>query len=152
LERDSKDSDWLPAIRGERAGYHVLFEDLRTGKAKMSDLAGGNQRTFGDWLQDVFPGRYLKQYPEFLRHMNKLVAIAELPIHERGARIDELDTVLRDMDRKHQNRLLILLVGPAFKQVHDGDCRTQGLLRSAAVAMACERYRIAHKNWPASLE
>jgi hypothetical protein len=41
---------------------------------------------------------------------------------------------------------------PALVKVHNAEVRSQAHLRSAAVGLACERYRLRHKNWPASLD
>ncbi len=149
LERDGKQDHWIAAIRGERALMNHLFENVRSGKVKMSALGGmgrGGAASLQDWLFDTFPSTMLKYYPEHLRYMNAAVEIARLPIHERGPKLQEQEAQLKNTN------ILTRLLAPALTKVHNAEARSQAMLRSAAVALACERYRQRHKDWPASLD
>src|SRR5262249_55210366 len=89
LTQDLQGNSLLSAVRGERAGYHYLFDNIRSGKVKSAWLtklgvrrgAGGDvMESVGMWIADVYPSALLKYYPEYLRHMNRCVEIAKLPI------------------------------------------------------------------------
>jgi len=122
----------LTALRGERAGLHHRFEK--------DDLFGGP-------FPQVLVSPLGRNYPEILSYMNRTIEVAKLPLHERGVKLAELTA---EVDKK--KNIVSLLAGPVQK-LHEAECRTQALLRSAAVALACERYRLAHKDqWPATLE
>jgi hypothetical protein len=158
LAQDLQENGWLAAIRGERAGYHYLFDNIRSGKVQSSWLtklgvrrgAGGNVvESVAMWIADVYPSAMLKYYPEYLRHMNRCVDIAKLPIHERAAKIKKWEDECRNTKNP-----LIKKLAPALSKVYTADCRHQAMLRSTMVALACERYRLKHKDnaWPASLD
>src|SRR5262249_45644893 len=66
---------------------------------------------------------------------------------ERTVKLKDLETEIR----KTHNPIVRLLA-PALNKVHMAECRTQATLRSAVVAVACERYRLKTKDWPASLD
>lgn len=150
LQRERQVDNWLAAIRGERAMHHQLFESIRAGKAKASLLGNmmkGGPPTLQDWLQDRFPSTLLQHYPDHLRHMNRCVEIGKVPIHERSAKLQDWHTEIT----KTTNVLTKMLI-PGLIKVHNAEVRSQAMLRSAAVALACERYRLRHKDWPASLD
>jgi hypothetical protein len=158
LVKDLQENGWLAAIRGERAGYHYLFDNLRSGKVQSAWLtklgvrrgAGGDfLESAGMWIADVYPTAMLKYYPEYLRHMNRCVEIAKLPIHERPAKVAECEA-----DHKNTKNPLIKKLAPSLSKVTAADCRHQAMLRSMMAALACERYRLKHKEsaWPASLD
>jgi hypothetical protein len=158
LAQDLQENGWLAAIRGERAGYHYLFDNIRSGKVQSAWLtklgvrrgAGGDVlESAGMWIADVYPAALLKYYPEYLRHMNRCVDIAKLPIRERPPKVAECDA-----DRKNTKNPLIMRLAPALSKVSTADCRQQAMLRSTMAALACERYRLKHKDnaWPASLD
>src|SRR5207249_1131669 len=92
---------------------------------------------FAEWLLNAFPGAVLKYYPEHLQHMNRGVEIAKLPIHERGPKIEEWEGVCKAT----RNPLMRMLI-PATRKINETECRNHALLRSASVAIACERYRL----------
>ncbi len=148
----------LCAVRGERAGYHHLFDNIRSGKVQPARLTklgvgrpvgGGVMESVDMLVADEFPSPLLKHYPEFLRHMNRCVDIAKLPIHERPPKLAEWEA-----DCKNTKNPLIKTLVPALFMVNDQERRHQAMLRSALAALACERYRLKNKDkaWPASLD
>jgi len=161
IEKEIQECDWVSAVRGERAGDHHLFTSMRDGKLK-TPIAGRFSLTAGPipvrgnptvidliegWIVNAFPRTLLKYYPDHLRRMTRCVEIARLPIHERGAKIVEW----QEESRGTRNPITRLLT-PALVKIHQAECRSQALLRSTLVALACERYRIRHKDWPAALD
>jgi tetratricopeptide (TPR) repeat protein len=151
LDKETKESTSLTAIRGERAGIHMLFDNIRTGKVPVSYLrglgAGKKASTISEWVGDNFPGTMLKYYPEHLRHMTYGVEIAKLPIHEQGPRLDEWDK-----KTNASRNPITKALAPALVRIHQAECRSQANLRTALVALACERYRLSHKRWPPTLD
>jgi hypothetical protein len=158
LEKDLQGEGFLVAVRGERAGMHHFFDNIRTGKIETPFLRPlgigvGSGTGFVEsatvWFIDTFPSTMLKYYPEYLRHMNRCVEIAKLPIHERSEKMTQWE-----IECKTAKNPVIKLLAPALTKVSHADCRNQAMLRSTIVALACERYRLKHndKAWPASLE
>jgi hypothetical protein len=44
------------------------------------------------------------------------------------------------------------MTAPKFASSHNAMCLYAARLRAAVVALACERYRLKHKGWPATLD
>ena len=156
LEREISQSTCLHAVRGERARIGELWKDLSSGKITVSEWSGPapHQRTCEERINDVFPYRILWDFPGALRLMNEIVETNKRPIHERGdlaRRKEILGELLKKRDRG-DNGPTFALVGPALLGECD-DFYSQGLMRSTLVAIACERYRLAHDNrWPVTLD
>jgi hypothetical protein len=151
LARDRDNSSWVHAVRGERAALHHLFENIRAGKVTQGWYFGGPSdntlEAIEVWFAERFPSTILRHYPEFLSNMNRCVEIGKLPTHERLQKYQAWEA-----DCRASRNPLIRRFLPAMAKVHLAECRSQALLRSATVALACERYRLRHKAWPATLE
>lgn len=146
-------TSWVTAMRGERAGQHQFFEGVRAGKLSLKGWTNGRGDGFFGALTEggghLFPGIYLNQYPDLLRHNSALVEISKLPTHKRKEKLDQSSKTVRD----NRNRV-IRVFSSAVTTIHSAEGRTRGLLLSAAVAIACERYRLQHpqRSWPGTLE
>lgn len=155
LEKEIAQGTFLPGVRGERGGSHYLFENIRAGKTKLDFLRMmGPGSTTGldpvsEWFSLTFPSTLMKHYPEYLHHMNRTVAAAKLPLHERGPRLAALEAEVRQT----KNPVLRLLA-PGLGKVEKVDRRTQANLRCMVVILACERYRQKNddKRWPTKLD
>ena len=154
LEREYQESGWLQAVRGERGGTHHLFTNMRSGKIKHSTFAllRGSPgfrgvSTPSAWLMEMFPSTGLQFYPEYLSTLTRLVEISKLPIHERTVKLKEWDDAV-----KASTNPVTQLLAPALAKCHQAEIRGQAALRTAMVALACERYRQKHERWPESLE
>ncbi|MBI3823304.1 MAG: hypothetical protein HY289_11595 [Planctomycetes bacterium] len=156
LDREIKETPLVNAMRGERAGYHHLFENIRAGKVEAGWLSMGMRMNVGNtwdnielWLADRYPSTALKSYPELLRLMNRAVEISKKPYHERAPLMKDWEADLK----KIKNPIARLFL-PGLATVSQREGRMQALMRSALVAVACERYRLRHAkhDWPAALD
>ncbi len=151
LELEIRESTWLHALGGERAGCDVMFNDIRTGKLSAKALLGlrpaGKSFGLSDWFMEKFPSTYLNDYPEHLDHLTRVIEIAKLPLHEQRPKIREWD----EANRTSRNRVARLFAY-SVENTLKAECRSQALLRCAMTAMACERYRLEHQAWPNSLD
>jgi hypothetical protein len=155
LEKEELEPLLLIAARGERAGQDRLMEAIQAGKIKLSArdlaiLAGlsgdpGSGATLCESLLLRIPGSTKFQRSAMLRCMNRIVALAKLPPHERHAEFQQME-----MTRGAQPVLVRLLV-PALGKVSDSCQRCDAQLRCALVAVAAERYRRAQGRWPDKL-
>lgn len=149
------DQGWLAAARGERAGNHHLFQNISNGKVTSIPFSlavpnkgrRGAVTTLASWLGQASPSILLQYYPEHLRMMNRLVDIAKLPVHERQAKAVEWEA-----DCTSSGNPVVWGLAPKIAVIARIDAGRQALFRSALAALACERYRLRHKNWPASLD
>jgi hypothetical protein len=152
LQRERNSTGLLRAMRGERSVMHHLFCNLRDGKMQLRGVfssggpSGFNFPAAELWMADQFPASVLKHYPEFLRFQNRGIELAKLPMHERRAKLGAWEMEVRTKN------LVIRRLAPYVTPVSDADIRTEAMVRSAMVAVACERYRLAKKEWPESLD
>jgi hypothetical protein len=157
LEREIDEPSFVRGMRGERGGIHHLFTKVRDGKVKggfggLMGSSGGNVPGIDPvtgWLTINYPSTMLRHYPDHLRFMNREVAAAKAPLHERGAKMAELQAEL-----VRSRNPITKLLGPATNKVEEADRRSQIYLRSMVVVLACERYRQKdeEKRWPRSLD
>ncbi len=150
LELEIKESNWTPAIRGERAGVALLFEDIQAGRMKFSSLSAGpaGASTFSaGWFADHFPSTVTKYYPEYLQHMTRIVEISKLPLHEQRHKVKEWDQA-----RAESKNRVMATFAPMITKIYQAECRSQAHLQAAAAAVACERYRLVEKRWPDGLD
>jgi competence protein ComGC len=138
-------------MRGERAGGHQFFMAVRNGKTSLGDFLGSMGRGGGvrieERLLDMFPGILLQGHPKFLRLMHENVKASKLDYPERAEALGKLETKIRA-----SKTLAVRLFMPASTKVSEAAQRSQALLRCASTAVAAERYRLKHQNWPAGLK
>jgi len=156
LERPELRQHWMNAVRGERAGQFQFMNALREGKIRLGDYMANTLRMQVPLHELVatnfMPELYTKDYPDQLRHMNKLVATAQLPLEEQLDRFAALEAqVDRTPSRKTQLAKILPFLPPELTKVCNAHLRAHAHLAAAAAGIACERYRLAHQRWPASL-
>ena len=149
IEQEIQDvqKHWVNALRGERGGQQHMMAAIGDGKFKFSHLGwGGGTPTAMDRLSEYAPVLVTQGYPSLLRHMNKVVDAANLPLDQQYEKMRELE---KEIPRAS---LMARLLAPAVQKVTLANLRDQTLLRSALVAVAAERYRIQNKDrWPQTL-
>ncbi len=146
---DETGQSLLPnAMRGEQSGQRLIYEALRSGKVKTSEItvaiqSKGIEKTLDDW----FPHRIMRHYPEFFRDQSNWIAITELQPVEMRDKARELVA-----ESKNWPNPIKRVFFPAIDKMVDATLRSQALVGCAIVGLACERYRLQHKDWPASLD
>lgn len=146
LHREMGDNLLYFGLRGERAGGHRLYTDLRDGKITLSKVMSGinmGQTGVLDHAVDLFPSIILKGYPEHLRLLDEQVKASKL-------KDDECLEAMKALDDKVRNsrNIITRLLMPATNKVAEANHRSQAQLRCALVAVAVERYRIKNDAWP----
>jgi hypothetical protein len=152
LERNEADNLLLPGLRGERASFDRLLEELQNGTLRTQDVLGpagpgGLSRSdaFAGAAMTAVPGSIKYQRAFALRYFTALAAIAESGPGQQA----EFDRI--DADWRHQG-LLVRYLLPAVATMMEANRRTITQTRCALVGVASERYRRAHGDWPASLD
>jgi hypothetical protein len=149
LREEDAFADQLVVARGERASVQETFAAIESGQAPLGHLeglpAGGGDHPLG-WL---LRARFVEAHPAMLDLMTRWVAIAQLPVTEQINAEKELDKEVRE--RRASEPLAVLLL-PALQKLADASRRKHAYLRCTDVALACERYRREHREWPASLD
>jgi hypothetical protein len=148
LAADAEDPLLLYGLRGDRAMFDRLFENLQSGVCSFDNVAVGRSsrnpwERLGWW-------HYRANLPadraNALEWMSKAVEAARHPIHEQPALI----AALPEMPDDDQHRLSRLLI-PAVDKVAHTYWRTTALERSAVIGIACERFRQERGRWPAAV-
>jgi hypothetical protein len=132
---------WI-AIRAERAGYHGVFQAVEAGELSLGKLTEEDLNS----LDEVMGRRLMREgHPAYLRFMNQLLGISRQPPERRLA---GLNALWQGLPQPPVMAAVFIspLRGTCFA-FQDRDAR----LRLAIAALACERYRLAHDRWPASL-
>jgi hypothetical protein len=152
LERNEADNLLLPGIRGLRASFDRLMEELQNGTRKTQDVLGpagpgGLSRTdaFAGAAMTAVPGSIKNQRAFALRYFTALAEIAE-PGPGQQAEFDRIDA-----DWRHQG-ILVRYLMPAVARSMEANRCTIAQTRCAIVGVAAEHYRRAHGDWPASLD
>ncbi len=153
VARELGECDWRFALRGERAGGLRLLETMDESVLKFRDLkqAAGWGRTsqpsrWREFALDYLPLAVKEQIPQYLRNMNRIVEAAKLPLHEQVAAMAAIEADLPNQPYVAQ------VLTPNVRQMVNAHRRFHALLRSALVALACERYRMQHAAWPDALD
>jgi hypothetical protein len=151
----TNDNPLLDAIRGQRAIFHELFENLYAGRASLIELMMGPHESAWECAQ-VLAYRY--RLPEdhafLLSRCNEFCDAARLPVGQRWPRWKALNTKLGASQNTAQNQRRCLLAHYALLDAlrhADYWTRCDAELSCAVVALAAERFRLAHKRWPASV-
>jgi hypothetical protein len=138
------------ALRGERAMAHALYEGLERGKIKLEkpwcqfgllhNFFPENPSLGACWPSEVRADR-LRMYGL----MADAIESAGLPDHERRTALVVLRARASTMKDSPASRSLYGLIF-----VEDDFRRTRAVLQCFRVALAAERYRLRHEDWPES--
>lgn len=147
LAADAEEPLLLYGVRGERAGFDRLLENLDTGATTPDEaIDRGFKSTsarVGWW---IYRGHLPADRAYALGWMNTCVGYARHPIHEQPALFATLPVPPKD-----PKRLLSSLLLPAVDRAAHAHWRGTAEARCAVAGIACERFRLAHRRWPDSL-
>jgi hypothetical protein len=140
------------AMRGERGGMDQFMQSLQDGSLSVKQFQGlmngpnSKNRWAGEEMLLYLPGTKVNSRAVLLERMNTMVEISKLPSEEQAGPMKELKAKVA------KDPLLVREVIPATDKVSEAERRTRGLLRCAAAALAAERYRREHGQWPQTLD
>jgi hypothetical protein len=147
FEEENNHPYWFIACRGERAIGSAALEAIESGAVPVSDLSD----TGPDW-HDLVIGVVIQDsvraiHPQYFTYTARLQGVAELP---PGKRTGVEQQIYHETNRKWFNGASQLL--PAYPKLADAFSRCRAVLRCQASAIAVERYRQLHGDWPPSLD
>jgi hypothetical protein len=154
-ERDSLQEHFILAIRGERAEFDRFFQPLIQGRIRWSYVTDSMRVRVPliEPLKDYLPTLVTKDYPQGLRARNKLVEAARLPLHQQAERFAALEAT---DDRGRQRNIglgqILPLAPPDLTRVCLMHLRAHAFMAATEGGLACERFRLAKKRWPESLD
>jgi hypothetical protein len=151
LAREASEPAFLRGLRGDRAGRDVIFHSIISGEVPFKNVALLNQwrqrkpSVVQEALYRFAPGSLTADRAECLRAYNRFVEAAKLPTERQPEAFEEAEAA-------SGNAIPNVTLVPTLSKLVVHDVRHQALLRSAAAAVAAERYRRQHGDWPAGLE
>ena len=147
LAADADESLLLYGVRGERAAYSRLIEDLANGTLPPDPAAHKNADTlWGKAAWWHYRVRLLKDQAFYLSWMTAAARAARLPLQEQPAAVALLPGPPED-----ETLVMARLLLPAVDKVADAQFRSTAEARCAAAGIACERFRQKHNRWPNDL-
>jgi hypothetical protein len=146
LEAEAAVPRLVSALRGERAGMIKLCDAIIRGDVNIATLnggqAGGVGRTFGNVAGELLArqGR-----PEMLRLYTQMIDITNKPTRDWDTGFEALEGPIKS------GAVITRLLMPAVMKVSQSEVRAQATLRTAAVALAAERFRLKLGKWPENI-
>ena len=147
LEDEDAFPYWAVTWRGERAFANAVLEALESGDSNAGEMTGDPP----DWEDRFFP--YVFQdnvracHPQLFKYMDKLQAAADAPPRVRGRAMQQVG---REVRQAGVNMATLFL--PGLLKMDDAFSRCHAVARCYATALAAERYRRRHGDWPDSLD
>ncbi len=138
------------ALRGERAVIHELCKSIQKGTTDRNKLRGApakGKTSFVEWLREKVPHDVAQGHADLLREMTHTIEEGKAPLHELMPRFEA-----REKEFSAHASYFTGQFTPARKRMAHIEVRRHAILRCAYTALACERYRLKHKDWPASLD
>lgn len=152
LEDEASQNLSLTGIRGDRAGFHRLMEELEVGRVSLEHAIGSSPpKEFVAIVSLLGPGFYKRNHQTVLSWFTDILEVL-------GDGADDHETALEALrirlvrDRSKHDKLLAALILPAVQKVAAAEQRHRAHLRSAIAALAAERFRMRHHEWPTSLQ
>lgn len=158
LANEELEELYVAAMRGERAMFTIFFENLASKRISLDDVGDGPNQLkslYGRLGWKLYEARLPDDEAHYIRTMNYLISIADLPPHEHLKKNDEFESRFRSQawrDKEDKVRLITTLMFPATNKVVEAAVRDKAILRCAITAIAAERFRIASNKWPTRLD
>lgn len=147
LAADAEEPLLMYGLRGERAGFDRLFENLYNGTAfpaKALDWSMDSPWSKFSWWH--YRPLLLADRANYLNWLNTYVECARLPIYEQPTAFASIPEPTKD-----PKRILSSLLLPAVNKVAHAHWRTTAEERCAVAGIACERFRQKQDRWPNDL-
>src|SRR5262249_43220542 len=151
LQAEAEEPLLLYGLLGERGASDGLMAAIQSGEIKMAQLRGllGGVARTGFSQEDLqlllLFTSVRSQRTGLLRYLTEMVEVAKLPMEQQAEKIKKSEAKI------HQLPIMARLLAPATSKAAAACHRTGAEFRCAVVAMAVERYRLAHGHWPESL-
>jgi hypothetical protein len=148
LALEAEEPVHLIAARANRVNYYQCLEAMRTGQFDQAafGLRSSVLGPKGDALLDRGKARACEA--AYLRYSNELVETAKLPVEKQQERLEALRPPKEPLPRL----LAAFSRGSEWPKQAQSFHRTQAELRCASAALAAERYRMAERRWPETLD
>ena len=144
LEKEAGESAMRTALRGERAGCDWLMDRLETGGFPLAEALTGEE-TLLERLDLQHAGGVQRQHANLINFFNRAITVAGMSPHDQKKALRGLEQTTNGLPALSR-RLL-----PPVSKLAAAEQHSVAQLRCVIVALAAERYRRLHGDWPASL-
>ncbi len=137
---------------GERAfGISVFIQVLNRG-----DRAGAQDLPFlARWLPITYAGLVERQFPDYLRFMNRMIDALKLPPSEARTAIqaehEQLQARFERGGLATADCFMLELICPDLSRAYNSFLKNYEILAAARVSLAVEKFRIDRKRFPETL-
>jgi hypothetical protein len=139
------------ALRGERGTSDLAMKAFEDGALTASQFSSGGGKSSNlvarAWEALWTQSEARKGHPVVLRMLTESIDNARLPLEQRAEAFKAQEERAKSPDTTTFVRLLL----PATYKIAEVDLRVRAVLRSAIVAIAAERFRLAYGRWPKDL-
>jgi hypothetical protein len=144
LEREAADPIMLRCARAERAFAFFTTGDIPATMPKPTNPWEAIQRTFE--MTFTAPGFIAEQQTAILTHMNAFVAVTQSPQGKFHTQLLLWQTAANN------SPVLMKLIVPAVMKTVEAIQKAKARTQCAIVAIAAERFRRQHGQWPTTLD
>jgi hypothetical protein len=150
FEEEDRHPGLLVCLRGERAAQYELYDALEKGEVNPEDFSetGGAASEGPSLLGWSLRDRFRNELPHTLAALTHRIEACRLPPHEQ---IEAERRLNAEVERLPRDIIHLKLLLPALDRVSEAERRRHAFVRCMAVALAVERYRREHGDWPKSL-
>jgi hypothetical protein len=165
LERPGLEVGFDLVTRGQRAYFDRILEDAQFGVISLSDLraavnpvAGTSGTRIATRLEmevrfAILFCNIAAERARFLKGINKLIAIAQSPPHQRqNAYRAIMARMQQQSGRKFDPSESLLNSSVMYVKYGEDELESITRVLCARAALAAERFRLANQRWPANLE
>jgi hypothetical protein len=139
LEDEEPQPLFLHGARGLRAHLDAMLEGVHSGRIKQNEMPSAVASALAVHLR-----------PATLRMTTRLVEAAKRPVEEQQQALEQGGSPRDDEGSYLVREFMLPKIRLHEYHVGSGQIRTQAELRCVIVAIAAERYRLAHGQWPAA--
>jgi len=149
LAAEASEPVLLFALRGERAGMHMLLSNLESGALdwkRVLDTMDRNARRTAEQVGNLLDDAIKRDHAEILDHYNRAIEIAQGPPWELLRKTRFIVKTRNEMSA------LVRFLLPDTKRLVERYLQSQAQLDCAIAALGVERYRRQFGAWPKSLD
>jgi hypothetical protein len=147
LSAEAKEPLLLYALRGERAGTHLMMTNLEKGTVTIGQVLGAKGSFVPTRIFFLGTGRSVEQnHIWLLGYFNRAVELAKLPAPEMQAGFKKLQQEISNAP------VLGKWLCPALDMVAQSSIRRDTVLECAIAGIGVERFRLANGSWPESFD
>jgi hypothetical protein len=159
LEAEAAEDPLLVGLRGERAVWTLLFERIQSGRVSITDVlkyapGGADAAGWAPLSGFIYSHQLANDQALMLQSVNRAIEIARGPPEQQLPAWHLLEEAIQTaarIARSDQRFLFAPLLVSSLERVGGAGLRDRTLLRCGIAALAAERFRRAHQDWPRTL-